>query len=401
MALNEGRPGLPNGNASQLHGERLKKKPQAVKFDSVALFLQGGGALAAYEVGVLDALDAVGLAPKRLGGFSMGAINAAVYAGNPAATRSGKLHAFWDSITTDQPVNHFGTLDANFQWFADMFVPKNHKAVPFINPSTLLGATHWPKEIHGIGKLSATLDYQYDPVQLGQKIAGNEYIDYEHLNTGMAPHLSVGAVDKKSGETVYFSNRGQEITPDHIMASGAVPRLFPEVVIDGKPYFDGGFGKQDHNDPIHEILTDRGMKSVKSGTLVIQADVWPIKPDGKADSFERAEDAQFGPQRIVLPQNFTGTVAHIVAPHFNNDTAHKASDFSKATVSRRMDEGYLDTIAMLCRPEIFPRLPGKARALVSAASHKVPELAERLERGRMQTEELVQPPVPPAASPRR
>ena len=77
--------------------------------EQVVLVLQGGGALGAYQVGVYQALHEAGIEPNWVIGTSIGAINGAIIAGNPAAERMGKLDRFW-SIVRNQHFGEFGTL---------------------------------------------------------------------------------------------------------------------------------------------------------------------------------------------------------------------------------------------------------------------------------------------------
>ena len=68
-------------------------------FEKIALMLQGGGALGAYQGGVYQALAEAGLHPDWVAGISIGAINAALIAGNPPEQRVEKLRAFWETVT--------------------------------------------------------------------------------------------------------------------------------------------------------------------------------------------------------------------------------------------------------------------------------------------------------------
>src|ERR1700677_4732807 len=69
-------------------------------FDCIALLLQGGGSLGAYQGGVYQALAEVDLHPDWVAGISIGAINAAIIAGNPPERRVEQLRAFWDQVTS-------------------------------------------------------------------------------------------------------------------------------------------------------------------------------------------------------------------------------------------------------------------------------------------------------------
>jgi NTE family protein len=63
------------------------------------LVLQGGGALGSYQAGVYDALQRCGEQPDWVAGISIGAINAALIAGNPPERRLERLTEFWTLAT--------------------------------------------------------------------------------------------------------------------------------------------------------------------------------------------------------------------------------------------------------------------------------------------------------------
>jgi predicted acylesterase/phospholipase RssA len=68
-------------------------------FECIALVLQGGGALGAYQAGVFEALAEAGIEPDWIAGISIGAFNSAIIAGNPPEARVDKLRQFWESVT--------------------------------------------------------------------------------------------------------------------------------------------------------------------------------------------------------------------------------------------------------------------------------------------------------------
>ena len=72
-------------------------------FECIALLLQGGGALGAYQGGVYDALAGSEQAPTWVAGISIGAVNAALIAGNPPTARVERLREFWKLITAGGP----------------------------------------------------------------------------------------------------------------------------------------------------------------------------------------------------------------------------------------------------------------------------------------------------------
>ena len=90
--------------------------------NTVALVLQGGGALGSYQAGVYEALAETIYAPDWVAGISIGAINAAIIAGNAPADRIPRLRMLWESITA--PSAH---------WLAPIggrSMPGNAKQVP-------------------------------------------------------------------------------------------------------------------------------------------------------------------------------------------------------------------------------------------------------------------------------
>ena len=69
-------------------------------YDNTVLVLQGGGALGAYQAGVYEGLAEAGYAPNWVTGVSIGAINAALIAGNPPELRVERLRAFWNLVSS-------------------------------------------------------------------------------------------------------------------------------------------------------------------------------------------------------------------------------------------------------------------------------------------------------------
>ena len=74
--------------------------------DRIALVLQGGGALGAYQAGVYEALHEANIEPDYVSGVSIGAINSAIIAGNSKKRRLERLRTFWERIT-ERTVWHY------------------------------------------------------------------------------------------------------------------------------------------------------------------------------------------------------------------------------------------------------------------------------------------------------
>jgi predicted acylesterase/phospholipase RssA len=81
---------------------------RSLAFERIALVLQGGGALGAYQAGVYEALSESRIEPDWIAGISIGGINAAIIAGNPPNMRLHRLREFWTQVTSDAVWNWFG-----------------------------------------------------------------------------------------------------------------------------------------------------------------------------------------------------------------------------------------------------------------------------------------------------
>ncbi|WP_340315118.1 patatin-like phospholipase family protein [Rhizorhabdus argentea] len=247
--------------------------------DVVALVLQGGGALGAFQVGVFEALDSAQIEIDWVAGISIGAVNAAIIAGNPPGRRLERLHAFWDRITGALPA--LGILDGDFgrealhQTAAAMVAMFG---VPgFFRPRWLPPLLAPPGSIEALSfydsaPLAATLD---------------ELVDWDLLNDGPM-RLSVGAVEVESGNFHYFDNRCERIDARHIMASGALPPGLPPVEIDGKLWWDGGLVS---NTPLSHIVDHQ-----HADMLIFQVDLFSAQdepPRTMLDVLAREKEIRF------------------------------------------------------------------------------------------------------------
>jgi len=241
---------------------RARQRPP---FECIALTLQGGGALGAYQAGVYQALDEAGIHPDWVAGISIGAINAAIIAGNRPDARVGQLREFWTKVSTNPIWGGFADYAGRFaadlptrrvvnQASAQMtivagapgfFAPR--LPPPFLALQGSVGATSW-----------------YDTAALRRTL--ERFIDFDRVNAGML-RLSVGAVNVKSGNFVYFDTTTHTLGPAHVMASGALPPGFPAIKIDGEHYWDGGTVS---NTPLQWVL----QFGPRQDTLVFQVDLW-------------------------------------------------------------------------------------------------------------------------------
>jgi len=210
--------------------------------DSVALVLQGGGALGSYQAGVIEGLASNGIEIDWVAGISIGAVNAAIVAGNPPHKRVEMLGAFWDMVTGSLPSFAIFPDDHIREWLHEWSASFVLAAgVPgFFTPRAISPAFATPGTP---GALSF-----YDSAPLKETL--DSLIDWDLLNTGPV-RLSVGAVDIESGNFSYFDTTEMRIDARHIMASGALPPGLPPIEIDGKYWWDGGLVS---NTPLTHVL---------------------------------------------------------------------------------------------------------------------------------------------------
>jgi NTE family protein len=264
----------------------------AARYERVALVLQGGGALGAYQCGVCEALCGAGIHPHWFAGTSIGAINAAIFAGNAAEHRIGRLRTFWDEIT------HLGSalawpLDAIAQAVA--WMPPSASLSAGLSASSALGSVALgqngffkPRAVPPLafadGSPQATSLYDTRPL----KRTLERLVDFDRINHH-STRLAVGAVDVATGNVRYFDSALEPLRAEHIMASAALPPAFPAIEIDGKAYWDGGIVS---NTPLDYVLATQPRRD----SLVFQVDLWSARgtrPNTIMDVIERQKDIQY------------------------------------------------------------------------------------------------------------
>ena len=223
---------MANPNALNPHGLRI------------ALVLQGGGALGAYQAGVYQSLHEHDLAPDWIVGTSIGAVNAALIAGNRKEERLARVRSFWERVSHPDRVDMarvsdsqrrsnitFSTIDAVFHGVPGFFTPRPFNSFAFGLPVAPEAASF------------------YDTTELRDTLA--ELVDFDYLNSADCMRLTVNAVNVATGQLTHFDSRAMRIEPDHVRASGSLPPAFPPVRIDGQLYWDGGLYS---NTPLESVL---------------------------------------------------------------------------------------------------------------------------------------------------
>ncbi|MGE5451171.1 MAG: DUF3734 domain-containing protein [Acidobacteriota bacterium] len=261
-------------------------------WDTVALVLQGGGALGSYQAGVVEGLLEAGIEPGWIAGISIGALNTAIIAGNPPETRLAQLQAFWETICS--PIRAMalplpptlpdavGTPLSKLRSAAEASLTLAIGQNGFFNPR---GWMPW------LGLPASVTDVSfYDTTAL--KATLERHADFDRINAGLT-RVSVGAVDVQTGNFTYFDNTHGPakgcLRPEHFMASGALPPGFPAIEIDGRYYWDGGLVS---NTPLSEVLH----AVPRRNTLTFQVDLWSARgplPSNVFDAQERQKDIQY------------------------------------------------------------------------------------------------------------
>jgi NTE family protein len=248
--------------------------------DRIALVLQGGGALGAYQAGVYQALHEASIEPDWVSGVSIGAINSALIAGNPRERRLDRLRAFWERIT-----------DRKVWWHTpegDIFRQARNAQSSLY--TMMLGQPGFfePRRISPWFALAGATDATsfYDTAPLRDTLT--ELVDFDLINS-KSVHFSVGAVNALSGNFVYFDNMQEAITPEHVMASGALPPSFPTVQIGTDHYWDGGIVS---NTPLQHLLAQDDTLN----SLIFQVDLFSARgslPRTLADVMGRHKDIMY------------------------------------------------------------------------------------------------------------
>ncbi len=355
----------------------------------VVLVFQGGGALGAYQLGVYQAMDEAGIQPDWVIGTSIGAINAALIAGNAPEHRVERVAEFWSRVTERPRLRVPAVLPGWDKLFAELMVIGGGIAGFFQpNPASWLG----PMARLGVDHASY---YMNAPLHDTLKVL----VDADLLNAGH-PRVTVGAVNACTGAMRYFDSRERPLTIEHIMGSAALPPAFPAVRIDGQPYWDGGVYS---NTPVEVVLDDKPRRS----SIIFSVQMWnPVGPEPESiwQVSERQKDIQYASRtdsHIARQQQIhrlrhvirelvahvpeaerataevralaawgcqtTMRVIKLAAPRLDGDNQFKDIDFTPAGIAARRKAGYeAARQAIAARPWDMPMDPIDGMSVYSA-----------------------------------
>lgn len=335
----------------------------------VGLVLQGGGALGSYQAGVYEAIASSHYLPDWVAGISIGAINAALIAGNAPEHRVARLREFWEAITAPSSM---WPADLKDPWSAWQKKLGGQAALMFGQPGFFA-----PNNLFDwLGAMQPVSYYKTEEL----KTTLERLVDFDRINHPEGVRLSVGAVNIRTSRFAYFDSAEMSIRAEHIMASGALPPGFPPVEIDGEFYWDGGLVS---NTPLQYVLDYMPRRS----RLTFQVDVFQAAGQQPAsleevaerqndiryasrtrdntDSFKQRHEVRHAINEMIsaLPEKLRDTpeakrlrtfgcvttmdIAQIIYRPFAPQGAAKDYEFTRPTMLARWNQGLRDAAATL------------------------------------------------------
>src|SRR5437868_5976231 len=348
------------------------------------LVLQGGGALGSYQAGAFQALCHQGFDPEWIAGISIGAINAAIIAGNDGEKRVARLKEFWEMVSAPVPWNPVVKGDRERTFFNETSAALIATfGVPGFFAPRIPPAPLWPPG-------SPQSQSYYDTAPLKKTL--ERLVDFDRIND-LKTRLSVGAVGVASGNLRYFDNfefrkLGKKIEPEHIMASGALPPGFPSIVVEGEHYWDGGIAS---NTPLDHVLGEESNRDL----LIFQVDLFSARgdlPTSLLEAAEREKDIRYSSRTRMttdknkqvhnirkamrellgkLPdhlkndpsveilckaaQENTVTVVHLIYKSKNYESSSKDYDFSHVAMREHWNAGVRDVHLSMRHKDVLER----------------------------------------------
>jgi NTE family protein len=313
---------------------RARSDKSLARFDRIALVLSGGGALGAYQAGAYAALENCGVRPNWIAGTAVGALNAAIIAGNLPHERILRLRQFWQELGRRVAARRGGGLRRGVRRWLAAGLPghRNNSERPAVRQ----------------GELRELLQAS---------------VDFERVNSG-AVRLVLGAVNLATGAETYFDNDRHLLGLDHVLASTALPGL-PPTIIDGQRYGGGAVSVAalddarpadtlcfviDGYDPVpggrggvsrsaREIAALRRNHDLRRMIALLGERV-PAGVRGDADIRKCLAEASLA----------TMTILHLVHEGSAEELTGKMADFSSPAMLRRWQAGETDVATSLAHP---------------------------------------------------
>ena len=205
------------------------------------LVLQGGGALGAFELGVVECLLENGIVPDVVSGVSIGAINATVLCGSRNKDPRVGLTELWTDLTTVSLPFQPASVNQRISTFGNpgMYRPR----------TDYFNVTGW-LSFYDTAPLAATLAKHVSFEKLGPA-------NFELAPEARAPRLILTATNLRTGKLEQFDSKTMQIKPEHVRASGSLPPSFPPTAALSAEtgveelYWDGGLFD---NTPLSKVI---------------------------------------------------------------------------------------------------------------------------------------------------
>jgi NTE family protein len=356
-------------------------------FEQIALLMQGGGALGAYQAGVYQALAEADLHPDWVAGISIGAINSAIIAGNPPEQRVARLREFWETVSASPlGIPNFTALE-----------PRGELNHQLINQAQAMNVLMFGANDFFVPRVPPPLLWRpgspdkasyYDNTPLWGTLG--RLVDFDRINGGKM-RFSVGAVDVCSGNFAYFDTTTHTIRIEHVIASGSLPPGFAAANVDGRFYWDGGLIS---NTPLQWVLES----TPRRDTLAFQIDLWSARgalPEdmievevrhkeivyssrnrAATDQYKRAQRLRIALARLLgqLPPELRDSddvkrlsevandkvcnIVHMIYRAKKYEGVAKDFEFSRRTMEEHWSAGYHNARKTLANPEVL-QLPDR------------------------------------------
>lgn len=334
----------------------------------VVLVLQGGGALGAFECGVVKAMEERGIHTDIVAGISIGAFNAAIIASNPERAADA-MYSFWEELAVDTPeIPSEWARRLASAWVSILFGNPSFFKPKWLMP-TLTPPYFW-KSLYDTSPVVRLLE---------------KYVDFRGLKDSPV-RLLVSAVNVETGELETWDSYSDDITPLHILASGSLPPALPWTTIDGRHYWDGGIVT---NTPLNQVIELCGLsgKKVYIVNLYSKERALPrnmLEVLSRKDEIFYSEKVRSEMQTIELLDNFKKLVEELMGrlepeaaeqimhrPLYINTMGYypplsivrithegpkwelpsKDFDFSRRSILMHVEEGYKEATRVLAEEE--------------------------------------------------
>ncbi len=321
------------------------------RFDRIALVLSSGEALGAYQAGAYAALEKCGVRPNWVAGSGIGAVNAAIIAGNLPHERALHLRRFWQQLSQCAAARRSWGLG---RW-AGRVADRNLHLIR-----------------RGARRARVAAEPVVSPAGLRELIS--EAVDFERVNSG-AVRVVLGAVNVASGVEIFFDNDRHVLSLDHVMAGTPLAGLPPVAI--GRQLFAGSavsVSALDDARPADTLcFAIDGYDPVPGSAGGVSRSAREIAAMRRTHDLrrmiallgERVPPALYGDVNIrrclAEASDATMTILHLVNEGSGVDLAAKMSDFSAAAVNRRWNAGESDVATSLAHPRWLappPRLSG-------------------------------------------